>query len=86
VILKGLGVGAAALVGGALLGVGKRVRRDARERGVGLGGAVGSLPQTLKADAAGLREDAMAAVEDGRAAGATREREVAESIEAALKG
>ena len=53
---------------------------------MGLGAAVSSLPQTLRAEADGLKEDAMAAVDDGRAAGATRQREITESIDEALKG
>jgi hypothetical protein len=73
-------------VAGTLAGLARRARHVAQERGVGMSAAVSSLPQTLRADAGGLREDALAAVEDGRAAGATREREVSESIEAALKG
>jgi hypothetical protein len=85
-MIRGLAIATATLVGAAAAALGKRAHRDARERGVGLGAAVTSLPRTLRSDADGLTEDAKAAVDDGRAAGATREREVSESIEAALKG
>jgi len=85
-MIRGLAITVGALGGALLVSLGRRARRDAGERGVGLGSAVTSLPQTLKADAAGLKEDAAAAVGDGRAVGATREREVKESIDAALGG
>ena len=84
--MRGLAITVGALGGALVASLARRAERDARERGTGLGAAVTSLPETLKADAAGLREDAAAAVGDGRAAGATREREVTDSIDAALRG
>ncbi len=84
--MRALAITVGTLAGVAATALGKRIQRDARERGVGLGEVVTSLPQTLKSDALGLKDDAKAAVDDGRAAGSTRQREVTESIDAALGG
>jgi hypothetical protein len=84
-MIRGLAITAGALAGVFVTALGKRAHRDAGERGVGLRSAVTSLPRTLRSDAGGLKDDAKAAVDDGRAAGATRKREVSESIDAALR-
>ena len=46
-MIRGLAITAVALGGAALTVLGKRVQRDASERGVGLGAAVSSLSRTL---------------------------------------